>query len=92
MPNDKEEKSNNEPTLPRVSNLPSLPEADFYADSLVIEGCRNLPQFLLADGCDPNAFAFAAEDNKDVLVIRGFDNLLHYLDWFDGVSGHTRKV
>jgi hypothetical protein len=89
MPNNRVKKSENDPTLARVSNLP---EADLYADSLVIEGCCNLQQFLLATESDPSAFALTAEDKKDVLVIRGFDNLLHYLDWFDGVNGHSGKV
>jgi hypothetical protein len=89
MPNYKVKKSEAEPTLPRV---PNLPEADFYSESLVIQGCRNLQQFLLANEPDPSAFSLAETDKENVLVIRGFDNLSHYLDWFDGISGHTRKV
>ncbi len=65
--------------------------AKFYSDSLIIEGCSSLQQFLLA--CQPGAEAPLPDTvrKEDALVIRGFDNLLHYLDWVDDVSARNRK-
>jgi hypothetical protein len=79
------------PELDSESVAPGDARAKFYSDSLVIEGCSSLQQFLLA--CQPGSEEALPEALRkdDALVIRGFDNLLHYLDWFDDVSARNRK-
>ncbi|MEN9867818.1 MAG: hypothetical protein RL748_3408 [Pseudomonadota bacterium] len=56
-------------------------------DAWVIPGCGSLHDFLnrglQAVPQTSGAACSNGEQEGEVLVIRGFDNLLHYLDWLD---------
>ena len=45
-----------------------------------------------AEFSEPALLASKPGKEGEVLVIRGFDNLLHYLDWYDSVHVATGKV
>lgn len=59
------------------------------AHELVIPGCRNLVEFLEHGLHVPQPIQSGDGVEGDVLVIRGFDNLLHYLDWLDAQASQS---
>lgn len=66
-------------------------------DEWVVESCRSPLQFWQqyqeqAEFPEPALLASKPGTEGEVLVIRGFDNLLHYLDWYDSVQAAAGKV
>jgi hypothetical protein len=66
--------------------------------TLVIPGCSSLHEFLRRNMPAQQPVQGGQGDEfkeGEVLVIRGFDNLLHYLDWLDAqaclASGYNRS-
>ncbi len=62
----------------------------------VVESCRSPLQFWQqcqqqAEFPEPAMLASKPGSGGEVLVIRGFDNLLHYLDWYDSVQAAAGK-
>lgn len=70
-----------------VGRTKPQPEVTQELDAWVIPGCGSLHDFLkrglhsVPQMAAPDSGNAASEG--EVLVIRGFDNLLHYLDWLD---------
>ncbi len=66
----------------------TVPETDVRQEThtLVIPGCSSLHEFLQRHVPVQQPVQGIQDDERkegEVLVIRGFDNLLHYLDWLD---------
>lgn len=74
-----------------------MPEPDPEPDAWVVDSCPSSLHFWQhyqqhAALPEPAMLASKPGSEGEVLVIRGFDNLLHYLDWYDSVQAATGKV
>ncbi len=76
-----------------------VPDTDVRQEThtLVIPGCSSLHEFLQRHVPVQQPVQGIQDDERkegEVLVIRGFDNLLHYLDWLDAqacqATGYNR--
>ncbi len=79
-----------------MSKVPQQPVDMPEPEEWVVPACRSPLHFWqqyqhTTEWPGPALLASNPGQEGDVLVIRGFDNLLHYLDWFDSVYAASGK-